>query len=79
MIYAHKIRMQSVDIFGSFDCPDASQMRPKRTQSITPMQALDCSMAHLQLEAGFFAQRIEAMSDDTTIADGNGLSPCPLP
>ena len=66
MIYAHKIRMQSVDIFGSFDCPDAGQMRPKRTQSITPMQALNLfNSTFATRQAGFFAQRIEAMSDDT--------------
>ncbi|MCA9132286.1 MAG: PSD1 domain-containing protein [Planctomycetales bacterium] len=40
MIYAHKIRMQSIDVFGAFDCPDSGQMRPTRTQSITPLQAL---------------------------------------
>ncbi|MAE32443.1 MAG: hypothetical protein CMO43_12790, partial [Verrucomicrobiales bacterium] len=33
MIYAHKIRMQAVDIFGAFDCPDAGQMKPRRTRS----------------------------------------------
>ncbi len=40
MIYAHKVRMQSVDVFGPFDCPDAGQMQPKRTRSITPTQSL---------------------------------------
>ena len=40
MVYAHKIRMQSVDVFGVFDCPDAGQMKPRRTQSITPVQSL---------------------------------------
>ena len=40
MIYAHKVRMISVDIFGAFDCPDAGQMKPSRTRSITPVQSL---------------------------------------
>lgn len=40
MVYAHKIRMQAVDVFGAFDCPDAGQMKPRRTESITPVQSL---------------------------------------
>ncbi len=40
MIYAHKVRMISVDVFGAFDCPDAGQMKPSRTRSITPVQSL---------------------------------------
>ena len=67
MIYAHKIRMQSVDIFGSFDCPDAGQMRPKRTQSITPMQALNLfNSTFMTRQAQFFAERIQSMPENTT-------------
>lgn len=59
MIYAHKIRMQEVDIFGAFDCPDAGQMKPKRTQSITPTQSLSLFNSPLVMQqAEFFAQRI---------------------
>ena len=40
MIYGKKIRLEYVGIFGSLDCPDASQMSPKRSRSTTPVQAL---------------------------------------
>lgn len=59
MIYAHKIRMQSVDIFGAFDCPDAGQMKPRRTQSITPLQSLSLlNSPFVNRQAGFFAARV---------------------
>ena len=41
MIYSHKIRMERVPVFGAFDCPDAGQPTPKRSQSTTPIQALN--------------------------------------
>lgn len=61
MIYATKIRMQSVDIFGSFDCPDAGQMKPKRLRSTTPIQALSMmNSAFINRQAGFFAERVQS-------------------
>ena len=41
MIYSHKIRMERVPVFGAFDCPDAGQATPVRTQSTTAIQALN--------------------------------------
>lgn len=41
MIYAHKIRMEPVPIFGAFDCPDAGLPTPRRSQSTTAIQALN--------------------------------------
>jgi hypothetical protein len=41
MIYSHKIRMERVPVFGAFDCPDAGQATPTRTQSTTAIQALN--------------------------------------
>ena len=41
MIFAHKVRMESVPVFGAFDCPDAGQPMPKRSQSTTAIQALN--------------------------------------
>ncbi|NQV25829.1 MAG: DUF1553 domain-containing protein [Rhodopirellula sp.] len=41
MIYSHKIRMERVPVFGAFDCPDAGQATPARTQSTTAIQALN--------------------------------------
>ncbi len=59
MIYAHKVRMQSVDIFGAFDCPDAGQMKPRRTRSITPLQSLSLLNSPFAIrQAGFFADRV---------------------
>ena len=60
MIYAHKIRMQAVDIFGAFDCPDAGQMKPRRTRSITPVQALNLlNSPFVNRQATFFAKRVK--------------------
>ena len=68
MIYAHKIRMQSVDIFGAFDCPDAGQMKPKRTQSITPTQSFGLFNSPLIIrQAGFFADRIRSEVGEETV------------
>lgn len=59
MIYAHKIRMQSVDVFGTFDCPDAGQMKPRRTRSITPLQSLSLlNSPFVNRQADFFASRV---------------------
>ncbi len=65
MIYAHKIRMQEVDTFGAFDCPDAGQMKPKRTRSITPTQSLSLFNSPMVLrQAGFFADRLHREAGD---------------
>lgn len=63
MIYAHKIRMQAVDVFGSFDCPDAGQMTPRRNRSITPIQSLGLfNSPFVVRQAEFFAQRLQSRS-----------------
>jgi hypothetical protein len=41
MVYQSKPRMQLDDTFGSFDCPDAGQIAPKRNSSTTALQALN--------------------------------------
>ena len=65
MIYAHKIRMESVDIFGAFDCPDAGQMTPRRSQSITPIQSLGLfNSPFLNRQADFFAERVRKKASD---------------
>ena len=50
MVYAHKIRMERVPVFGAFDCPDAGQPTPKRSQSTTPIQALNLFNSEFVLE-----------------------------
>lgn len=65
MIYAHKIRMQTVDVFGAFDCPDAGQMTPRRNQSITPVQSLGLfNSPFVMRQADFFAQRVTDIAGD---------------
>ena len=61
MIYAHKIRMQAIDIFGAFDCPDGGQMKPKRTRSITPLQSLSLlNSPFVNRQVDFFAERVRS-------------------
>lgn len=57
MIYAHKIRMESVPTFGAFDCPDAGQPAPTRSRSTTAIQALNLFNSH------FVAQQSLAMAE----------------
>ena len=65
MIYAHKVRMQAVDIFSAFDCPDSGQMRPHRTRSITPLQSLSLmNSPFVNRQARFLAQRVRSEAGD---------------
>lgn len=65
MIYAHKVRMIAVDILGVFDCPDAGQMKPSRTRSVTPIQALGLfNSPFVNQQATFWAERIRAEVGD---------------
>ncbi len=60
MIYQSKPRVQLDAVFGAFDCPDAGQAAPRRTSSITPLQALNLLNSPFALQqADFFAQRLE--------------------
>lgn len=66
MIYAHKVRMESVPVFGAFDCPDAGQAMPKRKQSTTAIQALNLFNSPFVIDrARQFAARIRAENEDT--------------
>lgn len=59
MIYATKVRMKPVDVFGAFDCPDAGQMAPRRPRSITPVQALGLlNSGFINRQAASFAKRV---------------------
>ena len=60
MVYQSKPRMQLDDIFGSFDCPDAGQIAPRRTSSITALQALNLLNSRFILQqSSLFASRLE--------------------
>lgn len=56
MIYAHKVRMEPVPVFGAFDCPDAGQSMPRRSRSTTAIQALNL------FNSPFLAQRAESFA-----------------
>ncbi len=65
MVYQTKPRMQLDDTFGAFDCPDAGQAAPKRTESTTPLQALNLlNSAFLVQQSEIFAKRVEAEAGD---------------
>ncbi|MCA9121749.1 MAG: DUF1553 domain-containing protein [Planctomycetales bacterium] len=67
MIYAHKVRMEPVPVFGAFDCPDAGQATPLRSQSTTAIQALNLFNSSFVVErAEAFANRVEKVSGGDT-------------
>ena len=60
MIYMTKVRQEQDSVFGAFDCPDASQVMPKRSRSTTPLQALNLFNSEFMLQqADLFAGRLE--------------------
>ncbi|MFN9720150.1 MAG: DUF1553 domain-containing protein, partial [Planctomycetota bacterium] len=60
MIYAHKVRMEKVPVFGAFDCPDAGQSTPRRSRSTTALQALNL------FNSPFVMERAERLADRVT-------------
>ncbi len=65
MIYMTKIRQEREQVFGAFDCPDASQAVPKRSRSTTPLQALNLLNSQFVIQqADLFADLLELESDD---------------
>ncbi len=60
MIYMTKVRQEQESVFGAFDCPDASQVTPKRSRSTTPLQAFNLLNSSFVLQqCELFAQRLE--------------------
>jgi len=60
MIYAHKVRRERDAVFGAFDCPDAGQSTARRTESTTPIQALNLFNSRITIEqAEAFATRVQ--------------------
>ena len=57
MIYMTKVRQEKDSVFGAFDCPDASQVVPKRSRSTTPLQALNL------LNSRFVNQQAELLAE----------------
>jgi hypothetical protein len=59
MVYQSKPRMQLDEVFGQFDCPDAGQITPRRTSSITALQALNLLNSQFILQQStIFADRL---------------------
>lgn len=60
MVFAHRVRMEPVPVFGAFDCPDAGQPTPRRSQSTTAIQALNLFNSPFVIEqAKHLARRVE--------------------
>lgn len=59
MIYAHKVRMEQVPVFGAFDCPHAGQAMPLRGRSTTAIQALNLFNSRFMIDrSNLLADRI---------------------
>ncbi len=55
-----KVRQEKDAVFGAFDCPDASQVVPKRSRSTTPLQALNLlNSTFVMQQADLLAKRLE--------------------
>jgi Protein of unknown function (DUF1553)/Protein of unknown function (DUF1549)/Planctomycete cytochrome C len=60
MVYMTKVRMEKDSVFGAFDCPDNSQVTPKRNRSTTPLQAFNLLNSRFVLQqAELFVQRLD--------------------
>ncbi len=65
MVYMTKVRQEKDSVFGVFDCPDASQVTPKRSRSTTPLQALNLLNSRFVLQqAELLAQRLNRECSD---------------
>jgi hypothetical protein len=59
MIYMTKVRQERESVFGVFDCPDYSQVVPKRNRSTTPLQALNLLNSRFVMQqADFLVERL---------------------
>ena len=66
MIYMTKVRQEREQVFGAFDCPDASMVVPRRSRSTTPLQALNLLNSRFVMQqADLFAKRLQADSETT--------------
>jgi hypothetical protein len=69
MVYENKPRMQLDDTFGTFDCPDAGQIAPKRNTSTTALQALALMNGRFIVQqADLFAERLRREAGDDSAA-----------
>jgi len=65
MIYAHKVRREPEAVFGAFDCPDAGLSTSRRSESTTPIQALNLLNSRFVLDQSeMFAARVKQEAGD---------------
>ncbi|WP_145170521.1 DUF1553 domain-containing protein [Rubripirellula lacrimiformis] len=65
MVYAHKVRRETDAVFGAFDCPDGGQSAAKRSESTTPIQALNLFNSRFTIEqAAAFARLLRQQAGD---------------
>jgi mono/diheme cytochrome c family protein len=65
MIYAHKVRREPEAVFGAFDCPDAGLSTSRRSESTTPIQALNLLNSRFVLDQSeAFAVRLKREAGD---------------
>ncbi len=70
MIYMTKVRQEKDAVFGIFDCPDGSQVTPKRGRSTTPLQALNLFNSRFVMQqAELLAERLatETEADEARV------------
>lgn len=69
MLYATKLRMEQDAVFGAFDCPDAGQVAPQRTESTTPIQSLNLLNSDFVIDqARRFADRVrQEVGEDASL------------
>ena len=59
MVYMTKVRQERDSVFGVFDCPDNSQVTPRRSRSTTPLQALNLlNSSFVMQQAQFLTERL---------------------
>lgn len=64
MVFMTRVRQEREDVFGVFDCPDASMVVSRRSRSTTPLQALNLLNSHFVMQqADHLAKRLQAVSD----------------
>jgi hypothetical protein len=69
MVYQQKPRVLQDSTFGEFDCPDASQVAPKRNVSTTPLQALNLLNSPFLVEQSQeFAKRLRKEAGEDAAA-----------
>lgn len=65
MIYMTKVRQEQESVFGAFDCPDGSQVAPKRSRSTTPLQAFNLFNSKFVLQqCDLYVERLKKLAPD---------------